>query len=151
MCCAITRLTVPFKLSKQIDDDASVKLDFANETQDILNSFQPYYELTTVDTTTDPSHLYDLETEIKKAQVICDTEVENTASDTITTQSTQEGFKNSLQSFVRWYSFLTQIMPFTDVGLEKLYTYSKFLLKALPRNSSDRFQLGDGVSLEYYR
>lgn len=164
-------------------------LDFANETQDILDSFQPYYELTTVETTTDPNHLYDLETEIKKAQVIWDTEVDNfcnvyfksakafsateqkklyaymgpavdrfkqlplesTSEDVITTQSTQEGFKNSLQSFVRLYSFLTQIMPFSDVGLEKLYTYGKFLLRTLPRNSSDRFKLGDEVSLEYYR
>lgn len=164
-------------------------LDFANETQDILDSFQPYYELTTVETTTDPNHLYDLKTEITKAQVIWDTEVdnfcnvyfksakafsateqkklyaymgpavdrykqlplENTNDDVITTQSTQEGFKNSLQSFVRLYSFLTQIMPFTDVSLEKLYTYGKFLLRTLPRNSSDRFKLGDEVSLEYYR
>ncbi|MEJ6981757.1 DEAD/DEAH box helicase family protein [Pedobacter sp. P351] len=164
-------------------------LDFANETQDILDSFQPYYELTTVETTTDPNHLYDLKTEITKAQVIWDTEVdnfcnvyfksakafsateqkklyaymgpavdrykqlplENTSDDIITTQSTQEGFKNSLQSFVRLYSFLTQIMPFKDVGLEKLYTYGKFLLRTLPRNSSDRFKLGDEVSLEYYR
>lgn len=164
-------------------------LDFVNDTQDILDSFQPYYESTTVETTTDPNHLYDLENEIKKAQVIWDTEVdnfcnvyfksakafsaseqkklyaymgpavdrfkqlpiENSKEDTITVQSTQEGFKNSVQSFVRLYSFLTQIMPFSDVGLEKLYTYSKFLLRTLPRNSGDRFKLGDEVSLEYYR
>lgn len=50
------------------------------------------------------------------------------------------------------YSFLTQIMPFTDVELEKLFTYGRFLLKKLPRKKqSDRFQLGDEVSLEYYR
>lgn len=164
-------------------------LDFVNDTQDILDSFQPYYESTTVETTTDPNHLYDLETEIKKAQVIWDTEVdnfcnvyfksakafsateqkklyaymgpavdrfkqlpiENSSADPLATQSTQEGFKNSVQSFVRLYSFLTQIMPFSDVGLEKLYTYSKFLLRSLPRNSNDRFKLGDEVSLEYYR
>lgn len=164
-------------------------LDFVNDTQDILDSFQPYYELTTVETTTDPNHLYDLENEIKKAHVIWDTELdnfcnvyfksakafsateqkklyaymgpavdrfkqlplENSTEDTITAQSTQEGFKNSVQSFVRLYSFLTQIMPFSDVGLEKLYTYSKFLLRTLPRNSGDRFKLGDEVSLEYYR
>jgi type I restriction enzyme R subunit len=42
-------------------------------------------------------------------------------------------------------------MPFTDVNLEKLYTYGKFLLRKLPRNADDRFQLGDEVSLEYYR
>lgn len=164
-------------------------LDFVNDTQDILDSFQPYYELTTVESTTDPNHLYDLETEIKKAQVIWDTEVdsfcnvyfksakafsateqkklyaymspavdrfkqlplENSSTDPLAMQSTQEGFKNSIQSFVRLYSFLTQIMPFSDVGLEKLYTYSKFLLRTLPRNSNDRFKLGDEVSLEYYR
>lgn len=169
-------------------DDTFV-LDFANETQDILDSFQPYYELTTVETTTDPNHLYDLETEIRKARIIWDTEIdnfcnvffksakalsvaeqgklnayidpavdrykqlpiENTKDDVINTESTQEGFKNSLQSFVRLYSFLTQIMPFTDVNLEKLYTYGKFLLRKLPRNANDRFQLGDEVSLEYYR
>ena len=37
------------------------------------------------------------------------------------------------------------------MDLEKLFTYGKFLLKALPKNSKDRFQLSDEVSLEYYR
>jgi type I restriction enzyme R subunit len=43
-------------------------------------------------------------------------------------------------------------MPFTDVDLEKLFTYTKFLYKKLPRTSqNDKFKLGDEVSLEYYR
>lgn len=43
-------------------------------------------------------------------------------------------------------------MPFSDVELEKLFTYSRFLLKKLPRkNQQDSFQLGDEVFLEYYR
>lgn len=164
-------------------------LDFVNETEDILNSFQPYYELTTVENTTDPNRLYDLEGEIRKAQIIWDTEVDhfcnvffkstqiislseqkklnaaidpavdrykqlpqdNSKSDVSNQTSTQEDFKNTLQSFVRLYSFLTQIMPFSDVNLEKLYTYGKYLLRKLPRNPNDRFQLGDEVSLEYYR
>lgn len=134
------------------------------ETEDILNSFQPYCELTTVETTTDPKHLYDLQTEISKARITWDAEtdnfcnvffksvkalsvfeqgklngyidpavdrykqlpVENTKDDLISTESTQEWFKNSLHSFVRLYSFLTQITPFSDVNLEKLYTYGKF-------------------------
>ncbi|EOR93609.1 Type I restriction-modification system, restriction subunit R [Arcticibacter svalbardensis MN12-7] len=164
-------------------------LDFANEVDDILTSFQPYCEVTTVENTTDPNHLYDLQTEIKKAQVIWESEVdnfcnvyfksakafsvseqkklyaymgpaidrykqlpaENTKDDLINTESTKEGFKNSVQSFVRLYSFLTQIMPFTDINLEKLFTYCKYLLRTLPRNSGDKFKLGDEVSLEYYR
>jgi type I restriction enzyme R subunit len=43
-------------------------------------------------------------------------------------------------------------MPFQDIELEKLFTYTRFLNKKLPRRSQkDRFQLGDEVSLEYYR
>jgi type I restriction enzyme R subunit len=164
-------------------------LDFANETQDILDSFQPYYELTTIESSTDPNHLYDLKTEIEKGQVIWGSEVdsfcnvffksavelsvkeqgklnayidpaverfkglpqEDTEQDTISTQINQENFKHALQSFVRLYSFLTQIMPFSDIDLEKLYVYGRFLLKKLPRGSKDIFRLGDEVSLEYYR
>jgi type I restriction enzyme R subunit len=164
-------------------------LDFANDTEDILASFQPYYELTTVETTTDPNHLYDLKAEIDKAQIIWNSEVDNfcnvffksmkalsvkeqgklnafidpaverfkqlpeeTTQGDIINEISQENFKHALQSFTRLYSFLTQIMPFSDVELEKLFTYGRFLLKKLPRkNQSDRFKLGDEVSLEYYR
>jgi type I restriction enzyme R subunit len=164
-------------------------LDFANETEEILESFQPYYELTTVQETTDPNRLYDLKTEIEKAQVIWQSEIDNfcnvffkdaqvlskndqgklnayidpaverykqlpeeTQQGDIVNDVSQENFKHALQTFTRTYSFLTQIMPFSDVELEKLFTYGRFLLKKLPRKSqSDRFQLGDEVSLEYYR
>lgn len=170
-------------------DDTFV-LDFANETDEILNSFQPYYELTSIKENSDPNYLYDLKGEIEKANIIWDTEVnnfcnvyfksskslsvteqaklnayidpaveryknlpkENTSDDIIGVGVTQEDFKNTLQSFTRTYSFLTQIMPFSDVDLEKLFTYTRFLYKKLPRTSQqDKFKLGDEVSLEYYR
>ncbi|MGO4818221.1 type I restriction endonuclease subunit R [Flavobacterium sp. W22_SRS_FP1] len=165
-------------------------LDFANDTEDILNSFQPYYELTSIKENSDPNHLYDLKGEIEKANVIWESEInnfcnvffksaktlsvseqgklnsyidpaverfkqlpkENSKDNVIGTEITQEDFKNTLQSFNRTYSFLTQIMPFSDVDLEKLFTYTKFLYKKLPRTSEqDKFKLGDEVSLEYYR
>lgn len=170
-------------------DDTFV-LDFVNETEDILTSFQPYYELTTIESNTDPNHLYDLKGEIEKAQIIWDLEVNNfcnvffkskkallekeqkklykyvepaverykqlpedgSKDDVVGTEITQDDWKHTLQTFTRLYSFLTQIMPFTDVELEKYFTYCKFLLKSLPRkNQSDRFKLGDEVALEYYR
>ncbi|MCM4172398.1 type I restriction endonuclease subunit R [Arenibacter sp. TNZ] len=165
-------------------------LDFANEAEEVLASFQPYYELTSIESNTDPNHLFDLKTEIEKAHIIWQTEidnfcnvffksaitlsvkeqgklnayidpaverykklpVENSKEDIFGTEVTQDNFKHALQSFTRLYSFLTQIMPFSDVELEKLYTYGRFLLKKLPRKSqNDRFKLGDEVSLEYYR
>lgn len=165
-------------------------LDFANETDEILNSFQPYYELTSIKENSDPNHLYDLKGELEKAQVIWESEInnfcnvffkstkslsvseqsklnayidpaverfkqlpaENSKEDVLGNEVTQENFKNTLQSFNRTYSFLTQIMPFSDVELEKLFTYTRFLYKKLPRTSQqDKFKLGDEVSLEYYR
>ncbi|MEN9302875.1 MAG: hypothetical protein RL264_1304 [Bacteroidota bacterium] len=163
-------------------------LDFANETQDILDSFQPYYELTSITENSDPNHLYDLKAELDKANVIWESEVNNFCNlffksskslstsdqgklnayidpaverfkalptetdDVMGTVTNQDDFKNTLQTFCRTYSFLTQIMPFSDVDLEKLFTYGRFLLKKLPRTSqTDKFKLGDEVSLEYYR
>ncbi len=165
-------------------------LDFANDTEDILNSFQPYYELTSIKENSDPNHLYDLKAEIEKANIIWESEVntfcniyfksaksisvseqgklnacidpaverfkqlpeENSDTNVIGTEVTQEDFKNTLQSFNRTYSFLTQIMPFSDIDLEKLFTYTRYLFKKLPRTSQiDKFKLGDEVSLEYYR
>lgn len=165
-------------------------LDFANETDDILQSFQPYYELTSIKENSDPNYLYDLKSEIEKANIIWESEVtnfcnvffrssktlsvseqgklnayidpavqrfkllpiEDSKDDVLGNETTQESFKNTLQSFNRTYSFLTQIMPFTDVELEKLFTYTRFLHKKLPRTSQqDKFKLGDEVSLEYYR
>ncbi|WP_034893726.1 type I restriction endonuclease subunit R [Gillisia sp. Hel_I_29] len=166
-------------------------LDFTNETEDVLNSFQPYYELTTIEKNTDPNHLFDLKTVIDSAQIIWDSEVNNFCNvffksaallskgeqkilngcidpavdrfkqlpeenaddgNGLGNQISQDDFKNALQAFTRLYSFLTQIMPFSDVELEKLYTYGRFLLKKLPKkHQGDKFQLGDEVSLEYYR
>lgn len=162
-------------------------LDFVNETQDILDSFQPYYELTSIRENSDPNHLYDLKAELEKSNIIWETEVTNFCNvffkSSKSLSSTDQGklnayidpaverfkalpketgdivgipnqddFKNTLQTFSRTYSFLTQIMPFSDVDLEKLFTYGRFLLKKLPRTGqNDRFKLGDEVSLEYYR
>jgi type I restriction enzyme R subunit len=154
-------------------------LDFANEEQDIRDSFQPYYEHTTVDETSDPDHLYDLKTKIDAFRIIWETEIDNfckifykkkekleardhaqlnamidPAVDRfrhLPSDEQKEDFKHALTSFVRLYSFLTQIMPFYDIILEKLYTYSRFLLKKLPKDETKPFQLGDDVSLEYYR
>jgi type I restriction enzyme R subunit len=163
-------------------------LDFVNTTEDILESFRPYYVKTTVKESTDPNHLYDLVSEIEKAYIIWPSEVTNfcnvffkskkalsvseqaklnayidpaverfkklneASNDLNGEEPNQEDFKNTLKSFINLYSFLSQIMPFQDVELEKYFTYIRFLYKKLPRrNQKDRFQLGDEVSLEYYR
>jgi type I restriction enzyme R subunit len=153
-------------------------LDFANDRQTIIDSFQPYYEMTTMSETTDPNHLYDLKSKTDAAQVYFQSEVDafskvfyKPGSASVRDQGKlyayidpaldrfkdmeeelQDEFKKSLTSFVRLYSYLSQIMPFQDVDLEKLYSYGRFLLTKLPKaDYTERLKLDNEVALEYYR
>ena len=51
-------------------------LDFVNDRETILNSFQPYYEITTVIDEPDPNHLYDIKGKLDEKQVYWQSEVE---------------------------------------------------------------------------
>ncbi len=154
-------------------------LDFVNDEDEMRESFQPFYELTTVKENPDPDHLYDLKNQIEAANIIWQTEVDqfnkvyftkkenlsptdhaklNSHIDpavdrfnSLPTQEEKDNFKHALVSFIRLYSFLSQIMPFYDVELEKLYIYVRFLNKKLPKELTDPFHLGDEVDLSYYR
>ncbi|MGF1635237.1 MAG: type I restriction endonuclease subunit R, partial [Phycisphaerae bacterium] len=64
----------------------------------------------------------------------------------------QEGFRAKLQGFRTLYSFLSQVIPYQDSDLEKLYTFGRFLLKKLPRpESGPQYDFDDDVTLKYYR
>ncbi|HET7153578.1 MAG TPA: DEAD/DEAH box helicase family protein, partial [Candidatus Kapabacteria bacterium] len=152
-------------------------LDFANDRQDIIDSFQPYYELTTMTEATDPNHLYDLKNLTDAANVYYQSEVDGFAKVFYRANGSirdharlyafiepaadrykglkeepQDEFKKSLTAFVRLYAYLSQIMPFQDVDLEKLYSYGRFLLTKLPSaDYGERLKLDNDVALEYYR
>lgn len=154
-------------------------LDFTNDRETIIESFQPYYELTTMTETTDPNHLYDLKTKTDATNVYYQSEVDAFAKvfykpgnfvlkdqgklygyidpavdrfKVIEKEETQDEFKKALTSYVRLYSFLSQIMPFQDVELEKLYAFGRFLLNKLPKSDyTERLKLDNEVALEYYR
>ena len=153
-------------------------LDFVNEAEDIQNAFQPYYEVTGLESTTDPNLLYDLQRELDASQIYTVEEIEEVCKlefsgkkKTAKTQEKlnsildlavnrfnkdidkeqQEDFKGASTKFIRTYSFILQIAPFADIELHKLFVYLNYLLKKLPRNISDGVYLADDVALEYYR
>ncbi len=154
-------------------------LDFANNREDILQSFQPYYEQTTLTESTDPNHLYDLKTKLEAAQVTRQSDIDDfcriffrpgrrhTKRDHAQLNAfidpaverykaledeTQDDFKHTLNVYLRLYSFLSQIMPFQDIDLEKFYAYGRLLAKKLPKERLlEKFGLDDEVALEYYR
>jgi type I restriction enzyme R subunit len=156
-------------------------LDFANDRQTILDSFQPFYEITSVTEETDINHLYDLKTRLDQFQVYWEQEIEaftnvyfdpktklhnpkqqkhlyaftDPAVDryrAITEEEKQDEFKKGLRSWTNLYAFLSQIMPFIDAEFEKFYAYAKLLQTRLPkRELSESLHLDDEVALEYYR
>lgn len=156
-------------------------LDFANERQTILDSFQPYYEITSVTEETDVNHLYDLKTRLDQFLVYWENEVNafanvyfnpttkiNNAKEQkylysftdpaierfkeIKDEDKKDEFKKGLRSWTNLYAFLSQIMPFTDQDFEKFYAYAKLLQIRLPkRDLTESLELGDEIALEYYR
>jgi len=154
-------------------------LDFVNEPEEIQNAFQPYYEKTIVGERSEYGKLYELQNKLKGFNVYFEEEVNefcrfffsskkrlnpkdhsqmNSILDKGVTRfnelddTEKEDFRSTLVSFRNLYSFLSQIIPFADTDLEKLYTYLKFLHTKLPRrDKSQSLDLDDDVELKYYR
>mgnify|MGYP000112016088 CR=1 FL=1 len=154
-------------------------LDFENDREDIYDAFQPYYEKTTVEETTDPQHIYQLESELNSFRIYSQQQVdqfaeaffspENKGTEQahaeleshiqpakdefmVADEETQEEFRSKLRSFLRLYKFQSQVVNYADTQLEKLYTFGRFLYKELPRDSSEsRVEFNDELALQYYR
>jgi len=71
---------------------------------------------------------------------------------TKTKEEAQEEFRSLLFAFRGLYAFLSQVIPFADSDLEKLYTYTRFLAAKLPRRAiGPQYNFDDDVALKYYR
>jgi type I restriction enzyme R subunit len=154
-------------------------LDFVNEPEDIQEAFKPYYEETLVGERSDPRQLYELQAKLDAYQVYYKTEVEEFARIFYTPRKNQiisdhakmnacldpavkryqaleekvkEEFRSVLVAYRNLYAFLSQIIPFHDSDLEKLYSYIRFLLTKLPPRDVNRMlTLDHEVALKYYR
>ena len=64
----------------------------------------------------------------------------------------QEEYRTELVAYRNLYAFLSQIIPFHDSDLEKLYAFVRFLLRKLPRiEHGPEYDFGEDIALKYYR
>ena len=148
-------------------------LDFANKTEVIQKAFQPYYETTYLSESTDPHKLYDLEDKLYDYHIFNKNEVEkfvknykrnvkqavlhNMLNPIVLefkkkSKKDQVEFKKKLKRYQSIYSFLSQLIPFTDINLEKLFIFNKFLYKKLPTiNDPLPYQILQDVQLDFYK
>src|SRR5699024_1394420 len=135
-------------------------LDFVNDPETIQEAFQAYYEVTGLSDVTDPNILYDLQYELDSVQVYHQGEInavnelefngklkDKRAQERLNpildqavdrfnkelAEEEQDQFKSAATKFIRTYSFVLQIGPFTDIDLHKLYVYLSYLLRKFPK------------------
>lgn len=148
-------------------------LDFANPTEVIQKAFQPYYDATFLKEGTDPHKLYELEEKLIDYQIFEQSDVDvfvkawkkgepqpklhNLLNPIVNefknkTKKDRVGFKKTLKRYQSIYSFLSQLMPFSDVNLEKIFLFNKFLIKKLPTiNNPLPFNVLEDVDMDSYK
>ena len=62
-----------------------------------------------------------------------------------------EFWKSKVHAFQNLYVFLSQVIPYQDSDLEKLYTYLRYLILKLPKRKGISYQFDEDVKLDYYR
>lgn len=135
------------------DKTETFVLDFVNETNDIIDAFQPYYTTTVLSEATDQNLLYDLQRDILQFRAFSTEEVEgfvteyylgsthdklNKALDPVVARIEEhmseeiKEFKAKVNDYLKRYAFVSQILLFENTSFEKLYVFLKFLKKKLP-------------------
>jgi type I restriction enzyme R subunit len=157
-------------------------LDFVNDRQEIQAAFKQYYEGAEMGEEVEPSRMYELRAELNASGIYTSDEVERfcrvyfkpkarqSAADhrelnaildpavdrfrSLMESDENEGelWRGKLTAFRSLYSFLSQVIPYQDSDLEKLYTYLRHLAAKLPRRrTGPQYLFDDDVRLEYYR
>lgn len=149
-------------------------LDFVNDPEKIQESFQPYYNGTILTEGTDPNHIYTLQQKIEEHNLYNDHIIKKFITtfydDSIPSEKLQgildsvvefwkklendqqEDFRKNVQSFIRFYGYIIQIISFKDLELEKLFIFLIHLVKKLPRRRLDDIDdITSSIDLEYFR
>jgi len=157
-------------------------LDFVNDRQEIQAAFKQYYEGAEMGEEVEPNRMYEIRAELDASGVYTSDEIERfcrvyfkpktrqSAADhremnaildpgvdrfrqlMDSDEDEAELWRGKLTAFRNLYSFLSQVIPYQDSDLEKLYTYLRHLAAKLPkRQSGTQYTFDDDVRLEYYR
>jgi type I restriction enzyme R subunit len=150
-------------------------LDFVNDPETIQKAFEPYYRTTILADETDPNKLHDLKADLDGYQVYAQEQVEelvrlylsgaerdrldpilDTCVANYIEQLDEDGqvdFKGKAKAFLRTYSFLSSILPYTSAEWEKLSIFLNFLVPKLPAPKEEDLSKGilEAVDMDSYR
>lgn len=149
-------------------------LDFVNDPETIRMAFEPYYRSTILADETDPNKLHDLKGELDRYEVYASQQVDELVKlylsgadrdklDPILDacvaryveldEDGQVDFKAKAKVFIRTYSFLSSILPYTNASWEKLSIFLNFLVPKLPAPKEEDLSKGilEAIDMDSYR
>ncbi|NTV67559.1 MAG: type I restriction endonuclease subunit R [Chlorobaculum sp.] len=157
-------------------------LDFVNDPEEIMEAFRQYYEGSVMGEEVDSDRLYEVKAELDASGIYLHEEVEqfaaiffapkrrqtpadhkkmNAVLDQAAARFTSllnseedaaELWRGKALAFRNLYAFLSQVIPYQDSDLEKLFTYLRFFTLKLPkRQNGPTYQFDEEVGLDYYR
>lgn len=157
-------------------------LDFVNDRDEIRAAFKAYYEGAEMGDEVDPARMYQLKGELDESGIYLAEEVERfcmvyfkpklrqSAADHQAMNATldpavsrfkawrdrdeaeAELWRGKVVALRNLYAFLSQVIPYQDTDLERLYVFLRHLAAKLPRRSGGPgYQFDEDVQLDYYR
>ncbi len=150
-------------------------LDFLNEAGIIRYAFADYYRTTILADETDPNKLHDLQADLDGARIYTTEQIDDFVKrylngadrdqldpildDCVRTyiqeldEDGQVAFKGNAKAFVRTYTFLSCILPYTNAAWEKRSIFLTFLIPKLPAPKEEDLSKGilDAIDMDSYR
>lgn len=167
------------RLNRTYPNKQTFILDFQNSAEDIQNAYKPYFEMTNIDSVTDPNVVLDLFYQLHEYNIYIDNEVnefadlfykekrtnaQNAKMNNLIDKAVErycyldeddekasDEFKKKCKKYITFYNFLIQIYPIKNINLLRLQVYLVTLLRKLPKKSKERVDLDDALSLDYYK
>ena len=146
-----------------------------NKSDSIQEAFADYYRTTILSDETDPDKLHDLKAALDGYQVYSDDQIDelvemyldgadrdrldpilDSCVERYVTGLDEDGqvdFKGKAKGFCRSYAFLCQVLPYGDVGWEKLSIFLNFLVPKLPAPAEEDLSRGilEAIDMDSYR
>jgi type I restriction enzyme R subunit len=149
-------------------------LDFINDSDNIQKDFERYYRTTILSEETDPNKLHIIQSDLEAYQVFNWEQVDILVQRFLSKASREDldpildrciplykeldedgqvNFKGKAKGFVRTYSFLASILPYSNAEWEKLSIFLNFLIPKLPAPIEEDLSRGilEAIDMDSYR
>lgn len=152
-------------------------LDFINTKEDIIEAFQPFYQETYLEQEVNVDLIYQVQNALRGYAVYNNDEIaafskeyfdkkvqDEKAMGRMTsvlkpvadrynakTPDERYQFRRDVRKFVKWYSYISQVVRMFDKDLHQEFVFCSYLIKLLPVEKVEMVDIESKLKLEYYK